>query len=111
MQQGSYVARAILQRCAGMLDITPFRYHNKGNLATVGRSFGIADMGRVRLTGFLGWVLWLTVHIIYLIGFRNRVIVLFQWAWAYFTYQRGARLIIDIAKAPSNKELLRELVA
>ncbi|MBO0780094.1 MAG: NAD(P)/FAD-dependent oxidoreductase, partial [Ktedonobacteraceae bacterium] len=110
MQQGTYVARAIQQRISGTGDRTPFRYYNKGNLATVGRSFGIADLNWLRLTGFPGWVLWLAVHILYLIGFRNRVMVLFQWGWAYFTYQRGARLITDVAKAPSNRELLRELV-
>ena len=78
----------------------PFHYHNKGNLATVGRSFGLADLGTIKLTGFIGWMFWLTVHIFFLIGFRNRFIVLFQWAWAYLTYQRGARLIVqgDVTK-------------
>jgi NADH:quinone reductase (non-electrogenic) len=94
IQEGNYVASVIQQRVAGQTTIPPFRYKNKGNLATVGRSFGIADLGWLRIEGFVGWVLWLAVHIFFLIGFRNRVLVLFQWAWAYFTYQRGARLII-----------------
>lgn len=111
MQQGHYVAGAVKQRVAGRQEVAPFHYRNKGNLATVGRSFGLADLGWLRLTGFLGWMLWLGVHIIYLIGFRNRSVVLFQWAWAYITYQRGARLITDVAHASSTKELLHELVS
>ncbi len=94
MQEGSYVASAIVQQIAGRSHAA-FRYHNKGNLATVGRAWGVVDMGKVRMTGFLGWAFWLTVHIIYLIGFRNRAVVVFQWAWAYLTFQRGARLILE----------------
>jgi NADH dehydrogenase len=71
----------------------PFRYHSKGNLATVGRSYAIVQMGGLRLTGLIAWLMWLVVHIYYLIGFRNRFVALFQWAWTYFTYSRGARLI------------------
>jgi NADH dehydrogenase len=93
IQQGRYVASAIRQRLAGMT-AAPFHYVNKGSLATVGRAWGLLEIGRLRLTGFPAWVLWLTVHIFYLIGFRNRLIVLFQWAWAYLTFQRGARLIL-----------------
>jgi NADH dehydrogenase len=68
---------------------------DKGNLATVGRAFAVAefDEGKVRTTGFFAWILWLVVHIYYLIGFRNRLVVLLEWAWAYITFQRGARLI------------------
>jgi NADH dehydrogenase len=97
MQQGRYVASSIAQRVAERRNarITPgsFHYRNKGNLATVGRSFAIVDIGPIRITGFIAWVMWLGVHILYLIGFRNRFLVLFQWAWAYLTFQRGARLI------------------
>lgn len=93
MQEGRYVARAIARRVAGKRPEPPFRYHNRGNLATIGRFFGIIEVGRLRLWGFLAWVLWLSVHIVYLIGFRNRFLVLFQWAWAYLTHQRSARLI------------------
>ncbi|HET8851168.1 MAG TPA: NAD(P)/FAD-dependent oxidoreductase [Ktedonobacteraceae bacterium] len=93
MQAGRYVAAVIAQRVAGKGQTTPFRYRNKGNLATVGRSFAVLELGKLRLTGFLAWVLWLTIHIFYLIGFRNRFLVFFQWVWAYFTFQRGTRLI------------------
>jgi len=93
MQEGRYVARLIRASVEGKAQPAPFHYINKGNLATVGRSFGIADFGFLRLHGFIGWCIWLTVHIFFLIGFRNRVVVMFQWAWAYLTFQRGARLI------------------
>jgi NADH dehydrogenase len=73
----------------------PFRYRDEGNLATIGRAAAVAELGRVHLWGFVAWVAWLTIHIFFLIGFRNRIIVLIQWAWAYATYQRGARLIAE----------------
>jgi len=93
MQAGDYVASLIVQRMAGKEQHKPFRYFNKGNLATVGRSYALVDLGKVRMAGFLAWMTWLVVHIFYLIGFRNRVVALFQWAWTYLTYHRGARLI------------------
>ncbi len=71
----------------------PFRYRDKGSLATIGRASGVAQIGRLRLSGWIAWVAWLFIHIIFLIGFRNRFVVLFSWAWSYFTYDRGARLI------------------
>lgn len=70
-----------------------FRYRDKGSLATIGRAAAIADFGRIKLTGFIAWVSWFAIHIFFLIGFRNRFLVLLQWAWAYVTYERGARLI------------------
>jgi len=72
-----------------------FRYRNKGDLATIGRSRAIADLGWIRFSGRFAWFFWLFVHIMYLVGFRNRLSVLFEWAYAYFTYQHGARLITD----------------
>jgi len=72
---------------------TPFRYYNKGDLATIGRNRAIAVFGKVELSGYPAWLLWLFVHILYLVGFRNRLSVLVQWAYAYFTFQRGVRLI------------------
>jgi NADH dehydrogenase len=93
MQEGQYVADAITRQVAGKERAQPFRYRNRGNLATVGRAYGLVDVGPLRLAGFLAWVLWLTVHIVYLIGFRNRLLVMTQWAWAYVTRQRSARLI------------------
>ncbi|HCJ33149.1 MAG TPA: FAD-dependent oxidoreductase, partial [Ktedonobacter sp.] len=98
MQEGTYAASVITQRIKDAHTGTshaadPFHYLDKGNLATVGRSFGIVDIKRIQFTGFIAWVMWLAVHIFFLIGYRNRFLVMFQWAWAYFTFQRGARLI------------------
>src|SRR5438874_13748342 len=85
---------------AGKKGGPPFRYRSHGNLATVGRSFAVVESGPLHLTGFLAWVMWLVVHIFYLIGFRNRMLVMLQWAWAYVTHQRSARLIT--CEAPSD---------
>ncbi len=93
MQEGRYAAELIRRRVIGASEMPPFHYHDKGTMATVGRAFAIVDLGRFRFSGFFAWITWLTVHIFYLIGFRNRLLVLFQWAWAYLTFQRGARLI------------------
>jgi len=71
----------------------PFRYVDKGSLATIGRAAAVADFGTIKLRGFIAWLAWLFIHVLLLIGFRNRAIVVFQWAWTYMTYQRGARLI------------------
>ncbi len=93
MQQGRYVARRIKRRLNGK-SVPPFRYFDKGNLATIGRRAAVADFGRVRVSGSLAWLLWLGVHIAFLIEFENRLLVLIQWAWNYFTRNRGARLIV-----------------
>lgn len=73
-----------------------FRYFDRGNLATVGRRFAIAEVFGLKLSGFMAWVIWAVVHIYYLIGFRNRLAVLLEWAWAYFAYQGRARLITPV---------------
>jgi len=91
-QGGRFVAEQIIRRIRG-LPTTQFRYVNKGNLATIGRSAAVAELGRAKLSGFVAWVLWLAVHVCFLIGFRNRYLVLCQWVWHYFTNQGGARLI------------------
>jgi NADH:ubiquinone reductase (H+-translocating) len=91
-QMGRLAAHNILRDLASQ-PRAHFRYRNKGNLATIGRHRAIADFGRLRLTGNIAWWFWLFIHIMYLVGFRNRVSVLIQWAYAYFTYQRGVRLI------------------
>jgi NADH dehydrogenase len=93
MQQGRYVAALLKQRVTTGGPERPFHYVDKGNLATVGRSYAIVDIRGFALTGLLAWLLWLVIHIYYLIGFRNRLITLFQWSWTYFTFNRGARLI------------------
>lgn len=95
MQMGRYVARTIAYE-AGNLNPQPrppFRYVDKGSMATIGRSRAIAQVKQLRLSGLMAWLAWLLVHIWYLIGFRNRLLVMFDWAWSYITYRRGARLI------------------
>lgn len=93
MQQGRYVARAIRRRLAGR-PVKPFRYKNPGQLATIGRAAAVADLGRYRrFWGYPAWLLWLFVHLMYLVGFQNRVLVFIQWAWHYITRNRGARII------------------
>ena len=92
MQMGTHAARNIRRDLRGEPRVS-FRYHDKGNLATIGRHKAIADFGRFHLTGRLAWWFWLVLHIMYLVGFRNRLSVLLQWAYAYFTYQRGVRII------------------
>ncbi|MCC6409371.1 MAG: NAD(P)/FAD-dependent oxidoreductase [Planctomycetes bacterium] len=92
MQMGRHAARCIRARLAGGAS-SPFRYTDRGTLATIGRSAAVAKLGRLELSGWPAWIAWLFIHIYFLIGFRNRVVVLLEWAWAYFTYQRGARLI------------------
>jgi NADH:ubiquinone reductase (H+-translocating) len=93
IQMGQYAASTVIAGLRGG-QVRPFRYRNKGNLATIGRGRGIADLGRLRrFDGFLAWVMWLVVHIFYLIGFQNRVVVVIRWAWSFITRGRGTRLI------------------
>ncbi len=92
IQQGEYAARVIRERLEGKTT-SPFRYHNKGNLAVIGRNAAVADLGFLSFYGFFAWLIWIFIHIRYLIEFDNKVIVLFQWAWNYITRNRGARLI------------------
>jgi NADH dehydrogenase len=92
-QAGEYVARLIHARVDGLPEPGPFRYRHLGNLATIGRKAAVANFGRIRLSGWIAWVLWGIVHVYFLIGFRNRIAVLMDWLWAYVTFQRGSRLI------------------
>ncbi len=92
IQQGKKVAANVSAMVAGE-PLTAFRYQDRGNMATVGRNYAIAEIWKLRLTGFPAWLTWIFVHIAYLIGFRNRVFVLFQWAYGYLTYHRRVRLI------------------
>jgi NADH dehydrogenase len=99
-QEGTAAAKNI-KRLIWRQETKPFRYRNKGDLAVIGRSRAIADFGKVRITGRIAWLLWLFVHIMYLVGFRNRITVFIQWAYSYITYQRGARVITSLErKAP-----------
>jgi len=93
IQMGRHAAANVLRRLRGE-PTAAFRYRDKGSLATVGRSRGVAVIGRLKLSGFFAWAAWLFVHIVFLIGFRNRFVVLFTWMWAYLTYERSARLIV-----------------
>jgi len=92
-QQGAYVARVLGARLAGRPAPPPFRYRNWGTLATIGRRAAVADFGWLKLDGTLAWLLWGLVHVSFLIGFRNRLVVILDWLWSYVTFQSGARLI------------------
>jgi NADH dehydrogenase len=113
MQQGRFVARAI-QRAIDKHEPGTFEYLDKGSMATIGRRRAVAAVGKLHMSGLLAWLAWLTVHIFYLIDFRNRVVVLFDWAWSYFTYQRGSRLITGhrldagVPERPPMKSEMRE---
>ena len=100
MQQAAHAARNIERARAGR-PMTPFRYRDYGNMATIGRNSAIADLGWLRLSGYVAWLAWLFIHILWLTGFRNRLVVLVQWAWAYLTYQRAVRLITDVGPRDS----------
>lgn len=93
MQQGRFVGRVIRDRLAGRTPPTAFHYRDKGNLATIGRLRAVAEIGPLRISGFPAWALWLGVHIVYLIGFQNRLLVLLRWSFSFLTHGRGARLI------------------
>ena len=95
MQQARHVARWITRTVRARREAVrePFRYTDKGSMATIGRSRAIAWTGRMHLSGFVAWLAWLFVHIWFLVGFRSRIVVMFTWFWSYVTYRRGARLI------------------
>jgi len=120
IQQGRFVAKAIRQELDSHTDLSvgapsfsrslreggdfdsrpPFRYWDKGSLATIGRAAAVAEFGKIHISGFVAWLAWLFVHILFLIGFRNRLLVFIQWAWSYVTYERGARLITGSTYLP-----------
>jgi NADH dehydrogenase len=97
IQAGDHAARNVIRALAGKPPV-PFRYLDKGMLATIGRAAAVGQIGPVKFTGLLAWLTWLFVHIFFLIGFRNRVAVVLQWGWSYLTFKRGARLITDTAE-------------
>jgi NADH:ubiquinone reductase (H+-translocating) len=114
IQMGRHVAENIALAAKGHA-LKDFRYHDKGSMATIGRSRAIAQIGKVHLTGFIAWLAWLFVHVMALVGFRNRVAVLLEWAYAYLTYQRSARIILasasseEVAPAESPSRAARRL--
>ncbi len=99
MQMGRHAGRMI-RADIDQAPRSPFAYRNKGSLATIGRARAVADFGRIRFGGFFAWVAWLAIHIFYLIGFRNRLLVLISWAWSYMTFRRGARIITGVPSLP-----------
>jgi NADH dehydrogenase len=103
IQQGRFVAKVIREEVESHAKAgarAPFHYWDKGSLATIGRAAAVAEFGRIHISGFIAWLSWLFVHILFLIGFRNRLLVFIQWAWSYVTYERGARLITGSTYLP-----------
>jgi NADH:ubiquinone reductase (H+-translocating) len=99
-QSGAHVGRHIARARRGRAT-RPFRYRDKGTMATIGRNAAVADLPlHIRLTGFVAWVAWLFLHLLYLVGFRNRLSVLVSWGWSYLTWDRGPRLILETATSP-----------
>ena len=99
IQQARYVARAIRVRLRGSTP-PPCRCLDKGSLATIGRAAAVAQFGNLRVDGFLAWLIWLLVHLMYIVGFENHLLVLIQWAFSYFTFNRRARLITGPSPLP-----------
>ena len=106
IQMGEHSARNI-ERAIEHQPLARFQYHDLGNLATIGRGSAVADLGRLQLKGFIGWLVWAFVHIFNLIGFRNRIVVFVQWGWAYFTFQRSVRLILNEAPEATKANVAR----
>jgi NADH dehydrogenase len=102
IQMGRHAARTILDAVRGVPS-RPFRYRDRGIMATIGRNAAVAQTGRLRLTGFVAWIAWVLIHVLLLIGFRNRLVVMIEWAWAYVTFNRGVRLITGTAGLPRRR--------
>ena len=92
MQQGAYIAKLIQKQLRGET-VPPFRYFDKGNLAVIGRAAAVAQIGPLHISGFLAWITWVFVHLMYLVEFSNRILVFVHWGFLYLTFNRGARLI------------------
>jgi len=101
MQEGRYVARVLQARTAKQALPPPFHYRDKGNLATIGRARAVADLGKVQIGGFVAWAAWLGIHLMFIVTLQNRLLVLIQWAWNYFTRNRSARLITGEGLPPA----------
>ncbi|QDV24472.1 NAD(P)/FAD-dependent oxidoreductase [Aureliella helgolandensis] len=95
IQQGRYVANAIASQIAGKAVSEPFSYYDRGSMATIGRAAAVAQIGKRQFCGLLAWIMWLTIHLMLIVQFQNRVLILMQWAWNYITFNRSARLIIE----------------
>lgn len=103
LQQGRFIGKTIRSEVKGK-PRSKFHFRDKGQMATIGRSRAIVEMGRFKLAGFFAWVVWLVVHVFYLTGFKNRVLVVMQWAWSYLSFRRGARLIVDRGWSPAEEQ-------
>lgn len=104
IQQGKYAAQVIVQRLSDEPSSPPFHYIDRGNMATIGRARAVAQIGALRFHGLLAWLAWLFIHLMYLVGFENRVLVFIQWMWNYITYSRGVRLITNVPRRTATQE-------
>ncbi|MND99021.1 NADH dehydrogenase-like protein [compost metagenome] len=104
MQQGVLVAKNIVKKIND-IPMEPFKYFDKGSMATVGRNRAVVDLGFIRFQGMFAWFVWMFVHLMTLVGFRNRVVVFVNWVWSYFSYDRGTRLIIRRFEKQADKKL------
>jgi NADH dehydrogenase len=96
MQMARHVAGIINHELAGVpMAREPFKYWDKGTMATIGRTKAVAQVGRLKMSGVMAWLAWLTLHLVFLIGFRNKVAVMVNWIYSYFAYKRGARIIMN----------------
>jgi NADH dehydrogenase len=102
MQGGAYAAKAILRKVKGQRELPPFRYFDKGSLAVIGRWAAVADVFGVHISGFLAWLIWAFIHVLYLVSFQSRILVFIQWAIQDLTFSRGARLITGRAPTDFN---------
>jgi NADH dehydrogenase len=107
MQGGQYAATAILRKVKGQQELPPFHYFDKGTLAVIGRAAAVADVFGARLSGFIAWLVWVFIHLMYLVTFQSRVLVFIQWAIQDLTFSRGARLITGAA--PTDFNFTKEL--
>jgi NADH dehydrogenase len=103
LQQGAHAAKNMLAQISGQ-SVRPFRYFDKGSMATIGRGKAVVDIRGRSITGFFAWAIWLVIHILYLIGFRNRIMVMINWAWRYLTYEQMVRLIFPTISIASKEE-------
>lgn len=104
IQQGRYVAKRIRCRLRGDVNVEPFKYQNRGSMATIGRKAAVAEIGKYTFSGIIAWILWLIIHLMQIVQFQNRFLVFFQWSFSYFTYNRAARLITRSATQPKEEE-------
>jgi NADH dehydrogenase len=104
MQQGVHAARQIRRRLLAGQPTQPFRYADRGTMATIGRAAAVADLRRIHLSGFVAWLLWLFIHLMYLVSFRNRLLVFVQWTWNYLTFRWGVRLIVEHGRQDTHEK-------